>query len=334
MKKGFKILLYGLFAITMVGCGKDPAPSNGKENVVTFNNSEFNITVDDLYETLKDKYATNYLIQEIDSKILNKEYESDEKGEKSVENQLKIYRMYYQNDEQALLEALQSSGYRSIDEFKETLLTNYKRDLATKEYARNEITDSEINKYYENNIYGDIAISHILIEEAKTNDSMTDEEKTEKQKEFDDKVNEIYEKLKSGKTFEEVAKEYSDDNATSSNGGRLGTFTKGEMTKQFNKEFEDAVINLKEKEYTTKTVKTSYGYHIIYKESEKEKPSLETVKQTIIDNLVDDKMNDDSKMQYKALIELRKKYGVKFNDEDINSQYDTAVNNWLYSKDE
>ena len=42
----------------------------------------------------------------------------------------------------------------------------------------------------------------------------------------------------------------------------------------------------------------------------KEKPAIETVKQTIIDNLIDDEMEEDSKAEYKAMIELRENYGL------------------------
>lgn len=333
MKKGFKLMLCALFAVSVTGCGNDPTPSNGNENVITFNKEEFNITVDDLYKTLKEKYATNYLIQEMDKKILNLEYETDENANSYADNQMKIYRMMYNNDENSLLEALQNAGYKSVDEFKEYIITNYKRDLATKDYARSQVTDSEINKYYENDVYGDITISHILVS-LDTSDNLTDDEKKEAETKANDKIKEIYEKLEAGKTFAEVAKEYSEDSKTASDGGRLGTFTKGEMTEKYDKEFENAVIGLEVGKYTTKAIKSTYGYHIIYKDAEKEKPKLETIKQTIIDNLIDDKMDDDSKMQYKALIELREKYGLKFNDDDIKAQYDNAVNNWLYSKED
>ena len=333
MKKGFKLMLCALFAVSVTGCGNDPTPSNGNEKVITFNKEEFNITVDDLYKTLKEKYATNYLIQEMDKKILNLEYETDENANSYADNQMKIYRMMYNNDENSLLEALQNAGYKSVDEFKEYIITNYKRDLATKDYARSQVTDSEINKYYENDVYGDITISHILVS-LDTSDNLTDDEKKEAETKANDKIKEIYEKLEAGKTFAEVAKEYSEDSKTASDGGRLGTFTKGEMTEKYDKEFENAVIGLEVGKYTTKAVKSTYGYHIIYKDAEKEKPKLETIKQTIIDNLIDDKMDDDSKMQYKALIELREKYGLKFNDDDIKAQYDNAVNNWLYSKED
>ena len=331
MKKIFKIAGCAMIALSLTGCGNNPLPENGDDYVVSLKNNDFSISVNDLYQELKKDYATNYIINEIDKVILSKEYETDDKAKDYAENQLKITMLYYGNDENQLLSALRSAGYNSIDDYKEILIINYKRQLATDDYARNTITDKEITKYYNDNIYGDTTINHILVK-LDVNDNLTDEEKKEEEKKATDKINEIYEKLASGTSFEEVAKEYSEDTATASKGGRLGTFNKNELTTQFNKEFENEVMKLKEKEYTKKIVKSSYGYHIIYKESEKEKPALETVKQNIIDLLIKDIEDDDNKLQYKALIDLREKYGISFNDEDIKSQYDNAVNNWLYGE--
>lgn len=331
MKKIFRLMGCALLTISLTGCGSNPAPNNGNENVLSLEKGDFKITVNDLYSTLKEKYATNYLINEIDKAILNKEYETDDKANDYVENQMKIYKLYYSNNEQELLSAIQNAGYKDLSEFQESIITNYKRTLATDDYVKKTISDSEINKYYENNIYGDITVSHILIS-LEASDNLTDEEKKEAEKNASDKIKEIYGKLDNGTSFSEVAKEYSEDKATSSNGGRIGTFNKNEMTKQFNSEFEEAVINLKVGEYTKKAIKTEYGYHIIYKDAEKDKPELETVKQTIIESLLSDKKKEDNKAEYKAMIDLREKYGLSFNDEDIKSQYDNAINNWLYGE--
>ena len=331
MKKIVKILSCGLVALTLTGCGKSDTPSNGSSNVITFNDAELNVTVDELYKELKSRYGANYLIQSMDEKLLNKEYETDDDAKNYAENQLKIYRLYYGNNENDLLNAIRNSGYNSLDEFKEMLIANYKRTLLADDYAKKNVSESDINKYYENNIHGDITISHILVRVNKT-DTMTEEEKKEEDKKAQDKIAEIYKKLKEGKEFAEVAKESSEDYATTNEGGLLGTFNKGEMTEKYNKEFEEAAKNLKVGKYTEKVIESSYGYHIIYKNDEKEKPKLETVKQMIIDKLVDEEKEDDNKIEYKAMIELREKYGLKFNDDDVKAQYDNAVNNWLYGE--
>ena len=333
MKKTLKMIACSMIFLALTGCGNNPTPSDNDKNVVTFNDKELNITVDNLYDELKTRYAMNYLINEIDETILNKEYKDTDEAADYVDNQIKIFKLYNGlADDDALLKYVQDYGYSTLDEFKDYLKTNYKRTLAQRDYAKDQITDSEIDKYYNDNVYGDVTISHILVKIDTTNDS-TDEEKKEAETKAQDKIKEIYEKLDGGTTFSEVAKEYSEDTATSNNGGRIGTFNKGEMTTRFNEEFENAVLKLEKGKYTTKAISSSYGYHIIYKDEQKEKPDLATIKQTVIDNLVDEKIKEDSKIEYKAMIELRKKYGVEFNDKELNSQYDNAVNNWLYSND-
>ena len=333
MKNIGKIFVCAAFALTLTGCKNKTAPSDGSNSVVSLSKTEFKITADDLYKTLKEKYATNYIIQEIDEAILNKEYESNDEAKEYVENQIKIYKMMYGNSDSDLLNALQNAGYKDLAEFENTILTSYKRNLATKDYERENISEDKIKKYYDESIYGDITVSHILVKLDIT-DTMTDEEKEEANKKADDKIKEIYEKLDGGTSFADVAKEYSEDTATKEDGGRIGTFNKDQMTEKFNREFEDAAIDLKVESYTKKAVKSSYGYHIIYKDAEKEKPEPETVKQTIIDNLIDDAISEDSKAEYKAMIKLREDYGLTFNDDDVKNQYDTAVNNWLYGEDE
>lgn len=331
MKKICKIMGCALIILSLAGCKNNPTPGNGEENVVSLSKGEFSINVNELYGKLKKDYATNYIINEIDKEILSKEYETDEKAKNYAENQIKITKLYYENDDAKLLSALRNAGYETIDAYKELLIVNYKRQLAADDYIRRSISDKEIQKYYDEKVYGDVTISHILVK-MEASENLTKDEKAEAEKKANEKINEILKKLEEGKSFEEVAKEYSEDTATASQGGKLGTFNKGEMTEKFNNELENEVLKLKEKEYTKKAIKSSYGYHIVYKEAQKEKPALETVKQTILDNILNEKKNNDEKTQYKAMIELRESYGLTFNDDDIKAQYDNAKNNWLYGE--
>ena len=333
MKKIMIFLMSTILVLTLTGCGKnDTNPTGGDTSVVSLSKNGFKVTANELYDTLKESYATNYLIQEIDTNILNDKYQTNDEMNEYVNDQIKMYQMMYGNSEQKLLEALQNAGYKDLNEFKKNVLLNYKRELATKDYEKENISDSDIKKYYENSVYGEITIRHILVD-LDINDSMTDEEKNEAQEKANKKINEIYEKLNSGTDFKEVAKEYSDDAATKKDGGLVGTFTKKEMIQKFNSEFEEAARDLKVGSYTKKTVKSSYGYHIIYKEAQNEKPKLNEVKETIIDTLVEEALDNDTKAQYKALIKLREDYGLTINDDIVQKQYENAKNNWLYGKD-
>ena len=67
----------------------------------------------------------------------------------------------------------------------------------------------------------------------------------------------ILKKLESGKSFEELAKDFSQC-PSSRNGGSLGEFPRGRMIP----DFEKALVQLKPGEIS-KIVKTKFGYHII-----------------------------------------------------------------------
>ena len=327
MKKILYIIVCSAMILSLTGCKENPKLEGSNNVLVGFKDEKLNITVEELYDVLKQEYGINYLIELIDGKILNSIYETDEVAKKFLDNQIETFTTYY-GGEQKLLEALQSSGFETVEEFRDNLLLGYKRELAVKDYVKKNLKDSEIEKYYENDMFGDITASHILISLNVTN-TMTDEEKRTAEEAAEKKVNEVLKKLEEGGDFHELAKEYSEDTASATNGGRLNAFNKGEMTETFEK----AAMNLKIGEYTKGAIQTEYGYHIIYKEAEKNKPSMKDVKETIINNLIDEKLEDDSKLQYEALIELRKEYGININDEDLNTYYDNAVNNWLYGED-
>jgi len=92
---------------------------------------------------------------------------------------------------------------------------------------------------------------HILIQL----DSGADEAK---KTEARNKVNDALAQLKSGVSFEELAKKLSDDPGSASKGGDLGWINKGMMGDAF----DDALFNLNKNE-TSDAVQTSFGFHII-----------------------------------------------------------------------
>ncbi len=329
MKK--KILIALLILGCTAGCGKVPKLSDGKEAVVSFENTKISISVDDLYNEIKEKYALSSLIDMIDRSILLKEYpKNDSDAKKYAEDQLTSIKKYYVDDngkydEKSLLSALSKYyGINSIDEFKEMLKLTYYRNQAVDDYAKNSITDKQIQKYYDEEFVGDISCKHILIA-PKTTNSMTDKEKKAAEEEALKTAKEVIKKLNDGAKFDDLAKEYSNDDSNKDKGGDLGYFNKGDMVS----EFETAAYALKLNKYTTTPVKTKFGYHIILKTGEKEKEALDKVKDTIITTLADKAKEDDNTMQINALVELRKKYGMKIEDSSLSKQYSTYISNQM-----
>ncbi len=329
MKK--KILIALLILGCTAGCGKVPKLSGGKEAVVSFEDTKISISADDLYNEIKEKYALNSLIDMIDNSILLKEYpKSDSDAKKYADEQLESIKKYYVDDdgkydEKSLLSALsQYYGISSLDDFKEMLKLTYYRNKAVDDYAKNSITDKQVQKYYDEEYVGDISCKHILIA-PKTTDSMSDTEKKKAEEAALKTAKEVIKKLNDGAKFEDLAKEYSDDDSNKDKGGDLGYFNKGDMVT----EFETAAYALKLNKYTTTPVKTKFGYHIILKTGEKEKEALDKVKDTIITTLADKAKEDDNTMQINALVELRKKYGMKIEDSSLSKQYSTYISNQI-----
>ena len=330
MKKKLLICL-AVLGLTS-GCGKVSTLPNGDDALVSFSNTNLGISAGDLYSEVKGT-ALSKLIDMIDTKILLDKYpDKSSDADKYVNEQYDLIKNNFKDDkgkfdEESLKEQIYAYyGITGIDKFKDIIRLNYYRTEAVNDYAKKSVTDKQIQKYYDENVYGDISCKHILITPAVTDD-MSDEDKTKADKEALQKAKDIIKKLKNGESFDDLAKEYSDDTSNKDKGGDLGYFNTGDMLE----EFEKAAFALKKGKYTTTPVKTKYGYHIILKTDEKEKPSLEDKKEEIINTLVSEAKSNDTALSINALVELRKEYGMNIEDDELSKLYSTYISNSLLS---
>lgn len=327
MKKTLIIATTFLLIISTLGCSKETKLEGGEKELVSFTDTKLNISTNDLYEKLKDKYGINFLIDMIDTKILDKEFPDSDSINDYVNIQVNSIKNYYKTETE-FLEYINNYGYKNEDELKEYFKLNYKRNLAIKDYLKTLVSDDDINNYYYNKITGDIETKHILIE-VKTTSSQTEDEKRTVKEEALKKAKEAIDKLNEGKSFDEVCKEYSGDDATKNMGGLMGfinTLNLDDVSRQ-------ELTKLEVGKYSTEALETEYGYEIFMKVSEKDKPKLEDVKTHIIETLADEKLTKDSKLQYKGLEYIRDKYGFSIKDEDLQVYYENTMNNLLNSKE-
>ena len=99
-------------------------------------------------------------------------------------------------------------------------------------------------------------------------------------------------------------------------------------------EFSNAVKELKVDEYTKEPVKSSFGYHIILKTGEKEKPKLKDVKEKILETLREEKLNEDPALYYQTLVDIREDKKIEFKDDEIKKQYNKLMNQLIDSAKE
>jgi parvulin-like peptidyl-prolyl isomerase len=178
-------------------------------------------------------------------------------------------------ERELLVEIAKKDGTENDAEYKKDL-ENLKKDLLiktwmNKAYKKTLISDSEANKYYQDNKdkYKEpekVRARHILVKSEDEAKKIIDELKNLKGDALKNK-------------FIELAKAKS-KGPSGKNGGDLNYFARGQMVKPF----EEAAFSMKKGEISTKPIKTQFGYHIIYLEDKKPasiKP-FEKVKESII----------------------------------------------------
>ena len=275
----------------------------------------YTVTANDLYEDMKDVYSISSLLDKIDNKILEEKYpETDEMNDElkqQAESYYSAYEQYYKMDKETFLS---NNGFGSEKAFLEYLRLQYRRNKYAEDYIKTLISDKEVEKYYEDKVYGDINTKHILV---KVDSSASDEDK----KKAEDLAKEIISKLNDGKSFDDVKEEYKDQ------------ITYEELGyKSYNANLESAYMEAMQKlennSYSKEPVKTSYGYHVIYRIDQKEKPALEDVKEEIIDSLVSEKKSEDKNISYVALDKMREESGLKFSDTVLEKKYNTYMSQY------
>ena len=274
------------------------------------------ITADDLYTNMKEYYSVNILLNEIDNMILTEKYPENDEMLKEVQNTAEYYyNIYKQNYGYPKEDFLSNYGFASEEDFIKSLKLDYRRNKYYEEYAESLVAEKEIDKYYENEVFGDVDSKHILVKIDKDSENGLSDEEAKKL------AKEIISKLNEGKTWDEVVKEYGDKIVHEELGYNA-----------FNASLESSYLEeckkLEVGKYSKDPVLTSYGYHIVYKIAQKDKPSLDDVKDDVIDVLATEIKNDDTDLYYKSLISMREEAELEFTDTKLGDEYKTYINNY------
>lgn len=222
MKKLATLAIATASALTLAACS-----SGDSETVVE--TSAGNITKEEFYEELKDRYGEEVLSELVTVKVLEDKYEvTDDMVQAEID---KAKEQFGENFDMVLMQ----SGFESEEDYADVLYISLLQEQALSEDI--EITEEEIKEHYERTKY-EIDAQHILVEDEET-------------------ALEVKEKLDDGEDFGELAAEYSMD-GTAQDEGNLGYFSTGQMVP----EFEEAAYNMEVGEISD-PVQTTYGYHII-----------------------------------------------------------------------
>jgi len=326
-----KLIILGLCVLFLVGCTRIPTLQNGEDAVVTFGNGNM-LSVDEFYQRIKDTFGLQTLIEMIDKAILEEVYKNDlEDAREDAENYVHAWQTHF--GEEALMRMQQEYGYSTWEAFEDFLYLSQLQSKAIEDFAKGKITDRQIENYYRDEIVGDIKVSHILItpevtgtmdrEEVEAAEAGAKEKAENLIKELRDvSANEVADK------FAELAKVHSDDKASGAGGGNIGFINKHTLDDAYG-EFATEAYKLRDGQFTTRVVQSELGFHIILRVESKEKPALDTVRDTIIESLSSNLLDEDATVPIRAMQELRKEHGVELIDSELQQQYASFMQNAL-----
>lgn len=241
MKKMIISLTVAAGVMGLAACSNDNADSSE----VIVESKAGNITKEELYQSMKEKYGEQALQELLYQKVLAENYEVTDK-----EVEEKVAELKEELGENFEL-VLQQNQLKDEEELKEVLKDQLLMEKAALKDVK--VSEDEIKKRYEE-YKPEIKASHILVKDEKT-------------------AQEVKKKLDEGAKFEDLAKEYSQDPGSAANGGDLGFFGPGKMVP----EFEEAAYAL-EVNKISEPVQSQHGFHIIKVTEKKEKESYEEMK--------------------------------------------------------
>lgn len=273
-------IITALISILMLAaCGQ----KNSSATVATATDST--IKKSDFEKQLKDRYGKDMLYEMMAQDVITKKYKvSDDDVDKEVQKAKNQYGDQF-------TAVLENNRLKDEADFKNQI----KFKLAMNEAIKKSVTEKDVKDHYK----PEIKASHILVSD-------------------ENEAKEIKKKLDAGASFEELAKQESQDLLSKDKGGDLGYFNSGRMAT----EFETAAYKLKVGQISN-PVKSPNGYHIIKLTDKKDLQPYDGVKDSIRKNLEAERIADPT-FSHKLIQKELKKANIKINDSDLEDTFTLA----------
>lgn len=273
-------IITALISILMLAaCGQ----KNSSATVATATDST--IKKSDFEKQLKDRYGKDMLYEMMAQDVITKKYKvSDDDVDKEVQKAKNQYGDQF-------TAVLENNRLKDEADFKNQI----KFKLAMNEAIKKSVTEKDVKDHYK----PELKASHILVSD-------------------ENEAKEIKKKLDVGASFEELAKQESQDLLSKDKGGDLGYFNSGRMAP----EFETAAYKLKVGQISN-PVKSPNGYHIIKLTDKKDLQPYDEVKDSIRKNLEAERIADPT-FSHKLIQKELKKANIKINDSDLEDTFTLA----------
>ena len=149
------------------------------------------------------------------------------------------------------------------------------------------------------NSLGEVTVGHIMTYKSKTD--------------AQERINNIYDSIQSGTSFEYLAKKYSEDKNSSFKGGRLNPFSSGQINSI---PFENAAFNLDIDNNISEPVETKYGWHIIKLYNKENVKDFDQIKFELLNKLK--KSSRFNKITDSFYSFLLKRYNLSYENENLD----------------
>lgn len=308
----------------LTGCGNSKTvKEDGKYVVASLSKGkkDKNIFADDIFKDItntnsgKSAYFEAVLQQLMDDKF---PVDNDMKIDaKRTVDQIQAYyeQQYGESAEEQLKTILSSSGYSSLDAYREAMIKAYQKSNFLLDYVENNF-DEVFDDYYTQASPREASIIKVAMTDV---DNPTEAEST--------KLNEVSALLSSSKTFGDIAKDYSDDTATNMNKGSLGVVdsTTG-ISSTYGSDVQTKVLALNSGEIS-EAIKGSDGYYFV--------TVTNTDKETVKKSLKKDLSIDSPLISYDMYLPYiaYQSYDVKYSDKDVKKLINSIIEEALKERE-
>jgi peptidyl-prolyl cis-trans isomerase SurA len=158
---------------------------------------------------------------------------------------------------------------------------------------------------------GEVTVGHIMVSKKKPGAK--------------EKIYSLYDSIAKGSNFESLAKKYSDDKNTSFKGGRLNSFSSGQLNSI---EFEDMAFSLNERNEISLPVETKLGWHIIKLYSKSKLKPIEDMKSVLSNKIKrSSRASIISDSFYQMLLD---KYEINYDNKNLE-YFESIINDQYFN---
>lgn len=303
--------------LVLSGCSST-VKDNGKDVVASIDGK--NILADDIYQNLSTSATGKqslftYVLDQLIRENFPVTDDMKENASEIITNIETSYKSQYGDDSDTQLEsALASSGYESLDAYKESLIQSLQYSEFLKKYVKANF-DEVFEDYYKEEAPRFISLIKISMADP---ESPTDEEK--------EKLEEVKSLLKTNKSFADIASEYSDDDSKSAK-GNIGVIdsTSG-LSSLYGSDVEKEALALAEGKVSD-AIKGSDGYYFLNCTSTQKDKIKSELKTIDIDSPL---LVYDDYMIYLVF----NTYELKYSDEDLQKTIKQIVDDSLKARED